>query len=89
MYFSFPMINGEFNLSNFAPQNSLISPSIRNGKVEHREKYNDTYYKENWFIRQDYDFRSFADDINCYFLSFSNLIYNHYGILNKSNLISM
>ena len=89
LYFSFPMINGMFNLSNFAPQNSLISPSIRNGKVEHREKYNDTYYKENWFIKQDYDFRSFADDINCYFLSFSNLIYNHYGILNKSNLISM
>ena len=90
LYFSFPRTNnGIFNLSNFVPQNSFISPSIRNRKVEHREKYNDTFYKENWFISMDYDFRCIANDIQCCFLSFSNLIYNHYGILNKSNLVSM
>ena len=90
LYFSFPRVNyGGFNASNFSPQNSFISPSLRNSKVEHKEKLNNTFYKENWFIRQDYDFRSFADDINCCFLSFSNLNYNYYGILNKSNLVSM
>ena len=90
LYFSFPRTNnGMTNLSNFYQQSSFISPSIRSKKIEHKEKYNDTFYKENWFIGQDYDYRSLAEDINCCFVSFSNLNYNYYGILNKSNLVSM
>ena len=90
LYFSYPRINNVvYNSSNFYPQSSFISPSVRNKKIEHGEKYNDTFYKENWYIGQDYNYRSLADDINCCFVSFSNLNYNHYGILNKSNLVSM
>ena len=90
LYFSYPRINNVvYNSSNFYPQSSFISPSVRNKKIEHGEKYNDTFYKENWYIEQDYNYRSLADDINCCFVSFSNLNYNHYGILNKSNLVSM
>ena len=90
LYFSFPRVNKEIsNLSNFYPKSTFISPSVRSKKVEHKEKYNNTFYKENWFMKQDYDYRSIANDIHSCFLSFSNLIYNHYGILNKSNLASM
>ena len=90
LYFSYPRINSVmYNLSNFYPQSSFISPSIRNKKIEHGEKYNDTFYKENWYIGQDYNYRTLADDIHCCFVSFSNLNYNYYGILNKSNLVSM
>ena len=90
LYFSYPRINnGIFNLSNFFPQSSFISPTVRSKKIEHGEKYNDTFYKENWYIGQDYNYRVLAGDINCNFVSFSNLNYNYYGILNKSNLVSM
>ena len=90
LYFSYPRINNVlYNLSNFYPQNSFISPFIRSKKIEHGEKYNNTFYKENWYIGQDYNYRALADDIHCCFVSFANLNYNYYGILNKSNLVSM
>jgi len=90
LYFSYPRINNVmYNLSNFYPQSSFISPFIKSKKIEHGEKYNNTFYKENWYIGQDYNYRTLADDIHCCFVSFSKLNYNYYGILNKSNLISM
>ena len=90
LYFTYPRINGEIsNLSNFYPANNLMSPQIKNNKSEHGEKLNDSFYLENWFIQEDYNYRLIANHMKCCDIIFSNLNYNHLGILNKSNIVSI
>ena len=90
LYFSFPTKSNEIvRTSNFFPTNTYISPQISINKTEHGEKYNDSFYKENWFIQQDYNYRISANDNNMCSIIFSNLNYDYYGKLNKSNIISM
>ena len=90
LYFSFPTKSNEIvRTSNFFPTNTYISPQISINKTEHGEKYNGSFYKENWFIQQDYNYRLSANDNNMCSIIFSNLNYDYYGKLNKSNIISM
>ena len=91
LYFAFPGKSNELSkaFNYFYPTNSFISPQVSKTKMEHGEKYNDSFYKENWFIQQDYNFRISADDDNQCDIVFTNLNYNHYGKLNKSNIVSL
>ena len=90
-YFAFPKYKSELeDTNNFIPTNSYLSPQINSNETIHGEKYNNSYYfSENWFSKQDYDFRKSADDLNNYKLSFGNLNYDYYGKLNKSIIVSL
>ena len=88
LYFSFPKLKTELQTdNNFSPTNNFISPHVVKDKTKFGEKINNSYYAENWFIKQDYEFREKAHDLKNYKLSFSNLIYDYYGKLNKSNIL--
>ena len=90
LYFAYPLKMDEIEAMNFFyPTNKLISPQISKTKIDHGEKFNDSFYKENWFIQQDYNYRRIADKQNFYSIKFSNLNYDYYGNLNKSNIISL
>ena len=90
LYFTFPKKNNELTKTTFFyPSNSFISPRVSQKEVEHGEKFNDSFYKENWFIQQDYNFRKSANADKSFEINFSNLNYNYYGKLNKSNIVSL
>ena len=92
LYFSFPISSheGTDELSNFFPDNSQISPTISTkNNVTHGKKENDTFYNENWFIKQDYDFRVISSKLISNKISIFHLNYNYYGKLNKTNIISI
>ena len=89
-YFSFPKLKTELDNTNFfIPTNGLLSPHIVKSKVNFGEKIDDSFYQENWFIKQDYEFRENANDINCNQFLFASLNYNYHGKLNKSNVITL
>ena len=89
LYFSYPVkANQIIRTNNFFP-NSLMSPQISCKKPNHGEKFNNSFYKENWFAHQDYKFRSMANPKNASEIIFSNLNYVYYGKLNKSNIVSL
>jgi len=92
LYFSFPrfIYEGSEQISNFFPFNSHISPTIsKKNNVTHGKKENDTFYNENWFIKQDYDFRVLSSKENSNKISIIHLNHNYFGQLNKSNIISI
>ena len=91
LYFAFPRHKSQLEEAKlFIPTNNFLSPQININETIHGEKYNDSfYYSENWFSKQDYDFRESANDLNNYKLSFGNLNYDYYGKLNKSLIISL
>ena len=91
LYFCFPCPYGKGDKSyNFISDNNLLYPKIsKDKKVFHEEKKNNSYYEENWFIKQDYDFRILAnEDFNAR-ISCSHLNYNYYGKLNKTTIFSI
>ena len=86
LYLTFPKLKTELDITNnFIP--SFLSPQIVKNKTIFDEKKNNSFYIENWFIKQDYEFREKANNINNYNLSFVNLIYDYFGKLNKTNII--
>ena len=89
-YFSFPrMDNDALKTSNFIVDNTFIWPQISYEKVIHGEKIEDSFYRENWFVKQDYDFRVNSNvRYNMKFTAF-HLNYNYYGKLNKTNIFSL
>ena len=90
LYFTFPKKYNELTKTSFFyPSNSFISPRVLQKEVEHGEKFNDSFYKENWFIQQDYNFRKSANNNKSFEINFSNLNYNFFGKLNKSNIVSL
>lgn len=91
-FFSFPIyaMEGVDKLSNFFPDNSHVSPTISTkNKVIHGTKENDTFYNENWFIKQDYDFRVMSSKTLSNKISIFHLNYNYFGKLNKTNIITI
>ena len=58
LYFNFPRPNKNIiSCNNFHPCNDFISPKINKTKSSHSELLNNSFYSENWFTKQDYDFR--------------------------------
>jgi hypothetical protein len=84
LYFAFPILGNEMQSKNFMVDNSYLWPKISNETVIHGEKYNNSFYKENWFIKQDYDFRIQANQKFNTKISTFHLNYHYYGRLNKS-----
>jgi hypothetical protein len=84
LYFAFPILGNEMQSKNFMVDNSYLWPKISNEKVIHGEKYNNSFYKENWFMKQDYDFRIKASKQMNTKVSIFHLNYHYYGRLNKS-----
>ena len=87
-YMNFPRPNDDFlgNINNFAPFNDLISPKVNKSKSVHSELLNNTFYNENWFTFQDYNFRESLKLID---FSFHHLNINHDGKINKSSIATM
>ena len=85
--FGFPRFENQADSNNFIIDNSFIWPKISDEEFIHGEKYNNSFYKENWFIKQDYDFRVNATVENNLKFSIAHLNYNYYGNLNKTNII--
>ena len=89
-YFSFPKSdNDAVKSNNFIADNSYIWPKISEEKVIHGEKYNDSFYKENWFAKQEYDFRINTNENHNVKFTASQLNYNYYGKLNKTNIFAL
>ena len=90
LYFAFPKLKTIFERANhFIPTNNFLSPKVVRNKQNIEEKINNSFYTENWFIKQDYEFRESANHSNNCLLSFYNFNYNYLGQLNKSNIISL
>ena len=85
--FAFPRFDNQVYSSNFIIDNSYVWPKISDEEVTHGEKYNNSFYKENWFIKQDYDFRVSANEENNIKLSIANLNFNYFGKMNKSYVL--
>ena len=91
LYFSFPKSNNEVGeLKNFEVFNNYIWPAITTkNELNQKNKSDNFYFKENWFINQDYDFRIEANKINNTKLLVEHLNYNYYGKVNKSNIFCL
>ena len=90
LYFSFPKsINEIRNAKNFEIDNNYIWPMISKEEGTQETKINNSFYKDNWFNKQDYDFRIESNETFNTRLSFAHLNYNYYGKLNKSKIISI
>ena len=89
LFFAFPLSDNEVTTQNFKVDDGYIWPKISEEEVFHGEKYNNSFYKENWFTKQDYDFRLKANEKNNAEISLNHLNYDFYGKLNKSYIMSM
>ena len=89
-FFAFPSFDNEGKKTkNFIQDNTYIWPKISLEKNIHGEKYDNSFYKENWFIKQDYDFRVKANEIINIDFSIAHLNYNYYGNINKTTIFSI
>ena len=79
--------NGE---NNFIPYNELLNPLVNNSHFVRTKLINNSFYKENWFMKQDNIFReSVNDSHNGYSdISFAHLNHEYNGNINKSFIIS-
>ena len=63
LYFNFPRLNGDYLKDNiFSPGNHFISPIISKTELETYKLIDNTYYQENWFVEQDYNFRKMSSE---------------------------
>ena len=91
LFFMFPREKDTFNQNyNFVPNNFLLNPFVNREHFEHSKLINNSYYKENWFIKQDNNFRESVniskDGYSQVSLAHLNNEYN--GNINKSLIIS-
>ena len=91
LYFSFPKSNNELGeVKNFEVFNNYIWPTITTkNEFNQKNKSDNFYFKENWFTKQDYDFRLEASTINNTKIFVDHLNYNYYGKVNKSNIFCL
>ena len=89
-YFTFPKLKTELSkTNNFMPTNSIISPKISKNQTNFGKKTNDSYFTENWFLKQDYEFRMNSNENYDSKISFFNLNFNYFGKLNRTNIITL
>ena len=92
LYFAFPRGNTQQSTKhNFLINHSLLNPIINKTKYEHSELINGSYYKENFFKKQDSDFRSFSASNEEFWsdISFSHLNYELNGNITKHLLMTL
>ena len=91
LFFMLPRETNTFNENdNFTPTNYLLNPLINSTHFDHTELIQNSYYNENWFMKQDNIFReSINDSQSGYFeISLAHLNYEYNGNINKSLIIS-
>jgi len=88
LYMNFPRPNDDFlgNINNFIAANDLVSPRINKSKSVHSELLNNSFYNENWFIIQDYNFRGSSKLADFAFL---HLNINHEGNIFKYSIATI
>ena len=91
LFFMLPRNNETFNQNdNFTPNNILLNPLINITHFEHTELKSNSYYNENWFMKQDNHFR---ETVNVSRDGYSNISLAHLneeynGKINKSLIIT-
>lgn len=89
LYFNFPRPNSNIiSCNNFNPCNDYISPKINKTKSSHSELLNNSFYSENWFTKQDYDFRE-SSKFSDMKLNYYHLNINYELKLNQSFVVSL
>ena len=89
IYFNFPRPNNKIiSCNNFNPCNDFISPKINKTKSSHSELLNNSFYRENWFTKQDYDFRE-SSKFQDMKLSYFHLNINDELKLNQSFVVTL
>ena len=90
IYFNFPRLNDEFIENNiFISANNYIYPKISKTNIEQSELINNSYYKENWFIKKDYNFRKISTEINDLEFNFFHENFLYEKNINKSYINSL
>ena len=91
LFFTFPRNTDSFNENdNFTPNNYLINPLVYKSHFEHSPIINNSYYSENWFMKQDNSFREELDlSLKGYSeFSLAHLNSEYDGNINKSIIMS-
>ncbi len=92
LFFTFPR-NSFQNKDryNFMVNHGYLNPLVSRTKYEHFKLINNSYYKENFFQKQDYDFRllsNFSEESRSY-LSFGHSNYEENGNITKNLMITL
>ena len=92
LYFAFPKVNilGSEGY-NFLKNHGYLNPLVSRTKYEHFELINDSYYKENFFQKQDYDFRYYSNlsEESLSDISFGHSNYETNGNVTKNLMITL
>ena len=92
LYFSFPKANfDESKGENFYISHGYLNPIVNKSHYEHSELINNSYYKENFFKKQDWDFRKNVNlnEESLFDISFSHLNYEFNGNITKAILLTL
>ena len=91
LFFMYPRDKDAFNQNNnFVPNNYLLNPLVSKEHFEHSELINNSYYHENWFMKQDNTFRETVNISKDGYsqVSLAHLNNEHNENINKSLIIS-
>ena len=91
LFFTFPRNSFQKNEGyNFKVNHGYLNPLVSRTKYEHFELINNSYYKENFFEKQDYDFRLLSNlsEENWSYLSFVHSNYEENGNITKNLMIT-
>ena len=88
MYFNFPKREDNY-FNNFHPYNNYIAPKVNRSRTENSESLNSSYFNQNWFIKQDYNFRSISSEQIDLLVNYYHLNFNNEGSINKTTILSM
>ena len=91
LFFMFPRKTSSFNNNtNFIINDYYINPQVSKSSFSHTTLIDNSFYKENWFMDQDYKFRELDNKTEEGFfqLSLAHLNNEYIGNINKSIIIS-
>ena len=91
LFFSIPRNKASFNENdNFTPSNYLLNPLINGGHYDNYKKVNNSYYNDNWFMKQDNLFREKVNLTEKGYIetSLAHLNNENDGNINKSVIIT-
>ena len=91
LFFMLPRNKDSFNQNdNFTPNNYLLNPLVNAGHYDHSPLINNSYYEENWFMKQDNYFRESIDTTKERYsqISLAHLNNEYNGNISKSLIIS-
>ena len=93
LFFKFPRNKYSFieNSTNFNPYEDILNPMVNDSNIDNNIKStNDSYSSDNWFTKQDLDFRELVNFTQEGYskTSFAHLNHEYNGYIYKSRIIS-